>query len=453
MRIKFWGTRGSFAKPGPTTLRYGGNTSCVEVQADSGTLIVVDCGTGGHELGQRLVAGKSGAVNGHMLISHTHWDHIQGIPFFAPFFTAGSVWDMYGPKGLSQGLRVTLEGQMEHSYFPIALSQFAAQLRYHDLVEGAFGIDNVSILTRYLNHPALTLGYRFELDGASLAYCCDHEPHSSALGSGRLPITGIDRRYLEFISGADIVIHDAQYTASQYAESKIGWGHSSVEYAVRVCRDAAVKRLILTHHDPLRDDAAIDHIVGELRAGLRADGSPLEVEAAAEGLEIELRGAANHGLEKVKTHFLAETAVKVSSTARPVLFYLADNGMKDILTEATAIEDIPSRVIANVGDLLDAVLEDSPSLVMIEHNPPQIDGLNAARELRRIEGPEKVKVPVVLVTTGIHPASLETGVATDWLVAPFTLSYARTKIRAWALRTAIRWIRAEVPSDEGTRPK
>ncbi len=452
MRIKFWGTRGSIATPGPTTLRYGGNTSCVEIRAASGTLIVVDCGTGGRALGERLLAEKSGAVNGHMLISHTHWDHIQGIPFFAPFFDAGNVWDIYGPKGLSQSLRATLAGQMEHTYFPITLAQFAATINYHDLVEGAFSIDDVNLMTRYLNHPALTLGYRFEVDGASLAYCCDHEPHSSALGSGRLPIAGIDRRYADFISGADIVIHDAQYTASEYAESKIGWGHSSAEYAVRVCRDAGVKRLILTHHDPLRDDTAIAHIVEEIRLRLRDEGSSLQVEAAAEGLTLQLTGDTKKSPERAKGHFLAETTISVSSMTRPVLLYLADSGMTALLSDAIAIEGIPCRVLTDDKELLRAVLEDHPSLVMIEHDPPRIDGLEIAHTLRRSEGTGKIQVPVVLVTAGNHPASLESGVATDWLVAPFTLSYARTKIRAWALRTAIRWIRAEIPADEGRRP-
>ena len=451
MRIKFWGTRGSFPKPGSTTLRYGGNTSCVELRADSGALIVVDCGTGGHALGQQLIKEKSGAIRAQMLISHTHWDHIQGIPFFAPFFDPGSVWDIYGPKGLSHSLRATLAGQMEHSYFPITLSQFPATLRYHDLVEGAFSIDDVNILTRYLNHPALTLGYRFEADGASLVYCCDHEPHSSALGSGRLPITGVDRRYADFIAGADIVIHDAQYTASQYAESKIGWGHSTPEYAVRLCRDAGVKRLILSHHDPLRDDTAIDRIIEEIRSGLRAEGSPLEVEAAAEGLAIELRGDAKQTPEKTKPHFLAETSVNISSVTRPVLLHLIDSGIRDVLAEAITIEGIPLRVIADHKKLLSRVLEDPPSLVIIEHDPPRIDGLEIARALRRGEETGKIRVPVVLVAAGNHPVSLESGIATDWLVAPFSLSYARTKVRAWVLRTAIRWIRAEIPADEGSR--
>jgi phosphoribosyl 1,2-cyclic phosphodiesterase len=287
MQIRFWGTRGSIAKPGPATVRYGGNTSCVEIRSDSGTLIVVDCGTGAHGLGQHLIAQQGGAVDGHMLISHTHWDHIQGIPFFAPFLSPGNVWDIYGPKGTSHSLHAALAGQMEHPYFPVTLDEFGATIRYHDLVEGAFRIDDTRVVARYLNHPGLTLGYRLEVDGASVVYCSDHEPHSATLASGESPITGIDLQHVAFVADADLVIHDAQYTALEYA-AKIGWGHSPAEYAVRVCRDAGVKRVALTHHDPLRDDDALDRIVDAMRLRLRNDGSPLEIVAAAEGLRIHL---------------------------------------------------------------------------------------------------------------------------------------------------------------------
>ena len=171
MQVRFWGTRGSLAKPGPTTARYGGNTSCVEIRTEAGTLIVIDCGTGAHGLGQQLAAKGGGGHRGHILISHTHWDHIQGIPFFAPLFVAGNEWDVYGPKGLSSSIRDTLAGQMEHTYFPVALDRFAATIAYHDLVEGVFEIGEVRITARYLNHPALTLGYRLQADGASVVYC------------------------------------------------------------------------------------------------------------------------------------------------------------------------------------------------------------------------------------------------------------------------------------------
>jgi len=450
MQVKFWGTRGSIAKPGPATTRYGGNTSCVEVRDDAGTIIVLDCGTGGHALGQHLAKEKPGKVDGHMLISHTHWDHIQGIPFFAPFFGAGNLWDIYGPKGLSQSLRATLSGQMEHTYFPVTLEAFAAKLRYHDLVEGAFAIAGIGVIARYLNHPALTLGYRIEADGAILAYCCDHEPHSPALASGEAAMTGMDRRYAQFVAGADLVIHDTQYTAREYP-AKIGWGHSPVEYAVRVCREAGVKRLALTHYDPLRDDAAVDGILEEIQWRLRADGSPLEVFGAAEGFALQLRGDAGAAARPTKELFRANTAIDVASVTRPVLLRLADRPVSALLAEALTVEGLPYRVVASDEELLRGVRDANPSLVLVEHRPPGIDGQEIARAVRRGERPGEVQVPVVLVTTEDGGAAHEAGPATDWLVAPFSLNYARARIRAWVLRSACRWIRARPPADEDRR--
>ena len=235
MQIRFWGTRGSIAKPGQSTVRYGGNTSCVELRTDSGALVVFDCGTGAHELGRHLVSLHNTATRGHILISHTHWDHIQGIPFFEPFFEPGGEWDIYGPKGLLQSIRETLAGQMEHNYFPISVEKFGATIRYHDLVEGGFSIDDLQVVTQYLNHPALTLGYKVRADGATMAYCCDHEPNVAAAASGTTEINGHDSRHVEFLTGVDLVIHDAQYTAQEYP-TKIGWGHSTGEYVVRVCQ-------------------------------------------------------------------------------------------------------------------------------------------------------------------------------------------------------------------------
>ncbi len=448
MQVRFWGTRGSLAKPGRATERYGGNTSCVEVRSRSGTLIVIDCGTGAHALGQRLIAEQGGAVSGHLLISHTHWDHIQGIPFFAPLFVAGATWDIYGPGGLSQSLRATLAGQMEHTYFPITLDQFAAKLNYHDLVEGAFAVGDVHVIARYLNHPALTLGYRIEVDGASVVYCCDHEPHSVAMASGETALSGMDRRYAEFVADADLVIHDSQYTAREYA-GKVGWGHSPVEYAVRVCREAGVKQLALTHYDPLREDAAVDRILEEVRLRLRDCGSPLEVLGAAEGMVLDLDGDGK-SLSGAKQHFAAKTAIDLSSSARPVFLRLANRQCAELLRAAVAAEGLKCRELDGTVDLQAAFGEDRPALLLVEHDPPLIDGLEVARTVRRVQSGDQVQIPVVLVGAAPDPA-LETGVATDWLVMPFSESYARSRIRAWVLRAACRWVRAGLPADEAGR--
>ncbi|MET0880205.1 MAG: MBL fold metallo-hydrolase, partial [Acidimicrobiales bacterium] len=159
MQVTFWGTRGSIAKAGPSTLRFGGNTSCVEVRSDAGSIVVLDCGTGAHGLGEDIVARNGGEpMEGHLLIGHTHWDHIQGLPFFAPLFQPGSSWHIYGPRGLAGSLSEILAGQMQYAYFPVSIEQLTATVDYHDLIEGTFDIDDITVTSRYLNHPALTLG-------------------------------------------------------------------------------------------------------------------------------------------------------------------------------------------------------------------------------------------------------------------------------------------------------
>ena len=232
MRATFFGTRGSLPVPGAQTLRYGGNTSCVFVETDRSTTIVLDMGSGAYPLGQQLI-GSTTPPRGHILITHTHWDHIQGFPFFAPFFRPGSEWDIYAPRTLGPSLRQALSGQMQHTYFPLELEQFAATIRYHDLVEGRFVIDDVTIDTHYLNHTALILGYRLQADGTSLVYALDHEPYSPDWATGIGTLTAADQRHIDFVAGADLLIHDVQYTADEYA-SKIGWGHSPVDYAITV---------------------------------------------------------------------------------------------------------------------------------------------------------------------------------------------------------------------------
>ncbi len=309
MRVNFWGTRGSIAKPGASTVRFGGNRSCVEIRSDSGTIAILDCGIGAHGLGQILMESGPHPVRGHILITHTHWDHIQGIPFFAPLFVPGNEWDIYAPRGLGSSVRESLSGQMQYTYFPVTLEGLGASIRYHDLVEGVFEIGDIKVRTRYMNHPALTLGYRLEADGVSVVYACDHEPHSRqyALGTGIMGEQ--DRRHIAFIKGADLVIHDAQYTATEYPD-KIGWGHITVNCAVDMSLAAGVRRLALTHHDPMRDDDSVDHVCEDTRNGLPRSDRPLEIFAAAEGMVVKLEASPDTGEARDIEEFSALASIE-----------------------------------------------------------------------------------------------------------------------------------------------
>ncbi|MEP7207428.1 MAG: GAF domain-containing protein [Casimicrobiaceae bacterium] len=449
MHIRFWGTRGSIAKPGPTTFRYGGNTSCVEVRSNSGTLVVLDCGTGAHPLGQALLEQPGGGSRGHLLISHTHWDHIQGLPFFAPLFVAGSEWDIYGPKGLSQGLRQTLAGQMEHTYFPISLDDLGARIRYHDLVEGVFAIDDIEISTHYLNHPALTLGYRLRADGATLIYACDHEPNVAAAASGDVEITGNDCAHVAFLDAADVVVHDAQYVATEFPE-KAGWGHSSAEYVVRVCHDAGVGTVVLTHHDPLRDDDAVDRLLEAVRMRAATTAPGLRVLAAAEGSTLRIEPVVSGDAPPLPEQFPATTPLDATTLARPILIHVTDAKVRDLLQEAALLEGLPTPVVLPASATPAEVSADAYALVLVQHDPPAIDALALVHRLRANTA-AAIQVPVAIVTFDQALAQRESAAASDWLLAPFGLSYARTKIRAWVLRVACRWIRAQTPHDEARR--
>jgi len=166
MKIRFWGTRGSVATPGPGTTHFGGNTSCVEVTTEDGGHLILDCGTGARQLGNELLTAASKPIQGSILLGHTHWDHIQGFPFFKPVFVPGNVFSVWAPQGGSRSLQETLSGQMEFTYFPVELGQLPAQITYHELAEGTYEIGGTRVTTQYLNHPAVTLGYRIEADGA-----------------------------------------------------------------------------------------------------------------------------------------------------------------------------------------------------------------------------------------------------------------------------------------------
>ncbi len=449
MRVNFWGTRGSIAKPGASTVRFGGNTSCVEVRSDSGTIVILDCGTGAHGLGQILMENGPHPVRGHILITHTHWDHIQGIPFFAPLFVPGNRWDIYAPRGLGPSLRESLSGQMQYTYFPVTLEELGASIRYHDLVEGVFEIGDINVRTRYMNHPALTLGYRLETDGVSVVYACDHEPHSRqyALGTGTMGEQ--DRRHIDFIKGADLVIHDAQYTAMEYTD-KIGWGHTTVECAVDMCRAAGVRRLALTHHDPLRDDDSVDRICENARNGRHRSGRPLEIFAAAEGMVVELEASLDTSKARDKGEFSAVASIEPALFEHKVLIGIADKTLAETFHQAAQADNLQTVQAEGSEDVLGIVRSTRPSLVILDDGLTGGDALATCRAIRDIDTEYARDLPVIIVAGAEPEAGSEAGV-TDWLIQPFTPEYARTRVRAWIIRGACRWKRAPLPEDEGRR--
>jgi CheY-like chemotaxis protein/phosphoribosyl 1,2-cyclic phosphodiesterase len=448
MRLRFWGTRGSLAKPGPSTVRYGGNTSCVEVRTADGALIVLDCGTGAHGLGQALQAPSAGPICGHLLITHTHWDHIQGFPFFAPLFVPGNTWDIYAPGGLGQRLEETLAGQMDYTYLPVTLDQLGATVRYHDLSEGVFTLAGVRVTARYLNHPALTLGYRLELGGVTLVYATDHEPHSrhlphapnlSGAPSTSPPVHQEDQGHIAFLTGADLVIHDAQYTGAEYAQ-KLGWGHSPVEYAVDVALAAAAKRLALFHHDPLRDDASLDRLVQACRQRVAACGSRLEVFAAAEGQMIELP---EEGLRPLRLAGREETAPRAdvmeqAAAAETVLIVDDEPDIVEFVTAVLAPEGYRLLSAPDGDTALRTARAQRPSLILLDWRMPGRDGLEVCRTLRAEADPQLRDVPVILLTAQAGEEAIAAGFAagvTDYLTKPFKPAYLRSRVRGWLLRT------------------
>lgn len=447
MHVRFWGTRGSLPKPGPDTLLFGGNTACVEVRTAADTLVIIDCGSGLHGLGQSLVKPGKPVLKGHILISHTHWDHIQGIPFFAPFFGPGNEWDIYAPKGIGQSLQDTLAGQMQYAYFPVRLEEMGAKIRYHELFEGDFQLGEVSVRTRYMNHTAVTLGFRLEADDAALVYASDHEPFSRHLASGNGEILGQDREHCEFLTGADLVIHDAQYTLSEYA-SKIGWGHSTVEYAVAMCRAAGAARLALTHHDPLRTDSAIEEIVRKIHEDQRGMAQALDIFAAAEGQGLELKRRDNSSASPVTMSKEATLSNEPALVSPLLLMAVKDPVAANTLREAAQADDIAVLESGSVNEALATARSVQPSLIILEWGLSDVDSLERVHGM----GNEPANdVPILVVADQEDMLAWTKLALTGWLIRPFSSAYARTRIRACLLRTACRWERVLTSQDEEQR--
>lgn len=292
MKYKFWGVRGSIPTPGPETVGYGGNTSCGELVLDDGSMIIFDMGSGIRVLGNDLMKRGKKPVEAIILLSHTHWDHIQGFPFFVPAFIPGNKILICGCEEADIKLETIIKDQMKSAYFPVELSDMPAAIGFKRLYEGRFKISGARVDTMYLNHPGFTLAYRVEYNGKSVVYASDNEPYpiqsSDAPEMAGMKYQGKDNhRIIEFSKNCDLLIHDCQYTPEQY-KTKVGWGHSPYDYVTEIAWKANVKRLAVHHHDPSHDDAFVDSIVNSVKNLLREKGARTEAFGAREGLEIEL---------------------------------------------------------------------------------------------------------------------------------------------------------------------
>lgn len=261
MKVTLYGTRGSLANAGPDTVRYGGNTACVEVWGADGTVLVLDAGTGIRALGERLA--KVGVARIDLLLTHLHMDHIQGLGFFKPLYTPDLDVHIWGPPSTTMDMRKRLARYLSPPLFPVRIRDLPASLTLHDVAREQFTIGGLEIMADLVCHPGPTVGYRISEGGVSMAYLPDHEP---ALATGDVPADPDWTSGFALAADADMLIHDAQYSDNEYDEH-VGWGHSSIRHALDFARAARVRHLVTFHHDPSHNDDALDRIVEEARNG------------------------------------------------------------------------------------------------------------------------------------------------------------------------------------------
>jgi CheY-like chemotaxis protein/phosphoribosyl 1,2-cyclic phosphodiesterase len=440
MRVRFWGTRGSIATPGPGTNHFGGNTSCVELSTASGVRLILDCGTGAHGLARALMAEGKQTIHSNILLGHTHWDHIQGFPFFSPAFVKGNTAAIYGPEGSRGSLHDVLAGQMEFTYFPVELNQLPATITYHDLTEGIHTIGGARVATQFLHHPAMTVGYRVEADGVAVVYLVDHEPFSDELWrAGAEPgrIESIlhegDRRHAKFMVDADLVIHDAQYTPEEYVSKKT-WGHSTYDYVVRIAAAAGVRRVALTHHDPSHDDDFVADIERRARILALQCATGLDVFCAYEGCDLMLEP------HSTSTAFVTAAPFQASVAQRHFQILVVDDHPDTLKMIVRALEEDQYTITTATSgaEALRMIDKHIPDLVVLDYKMAGMDGMAVIKTLRA--KPDTQPLPVLMLTAMTDEPSTRAGFdagVTDYVTKPFSIPQLTARVRACLARTPL----------------
>lgn len=300
MKFRFWGVRGSIPSPGPRTARYGGNTTCIEVRSDDGTLIILDGGTGLFPLAQHLLArpqGQAPAIQANIFITHSHWDHIHGLPFFTPLFIKGSRVRLHGAYDTvtGKGIEHVMAVQLQNSYFPVSETQMGATIEYRTLDIGTpVAVGDALVGNVLMNHPVTNLGYRISCNGRSLFFTGDHEPWHNPYPPGDSAFDAFEAHLGErqraidaAMAGVDALIVDSSYTREEYP-SKAGWGHGTFDAAIEMALRVGARALYCTHHEPTRGDDELEAAFAAVVARYRERLGGLQVQLAFEGLEVTL---------------------------------------------------------------------------------------------------------------------------------------------------------------------
>ena len=305
MKVRFWGVRGSIPSPGASTIRYGGDTTCIEMKVGTET-IIFDAGSGIRPLGLKLMGEAQGeTIKIHLFITHTHWDHIQGFPFFVPAFIPNNHIMIYGADHEAKTLPELFSGQMKREYFPIPIVAMGAELDFIPISEGTLEIGDIEVSSMFVNHPSMAFAYRVNYNGHSVVFGGDHEPYNNMLSYSKIAyqVDGkqldieengkekfsklLDKKLALFCQDADLLIFDTAYTLDLYPQRE-GWGHSYPEYAVQIANMSGIKRLALTHHDPTDTDDKVDAKVEHTRKFIKASKLGIECFAAQAGLELDI---------------------------------------------------------------------------------------------------------------------------------------------------------------------